>query len=95
MKFDEQIGKSNEDDKSDNVNYGAIYDSLKKTNSYLYSIDLARSALMITFALIIYFDFKIDEIFKSRKEFGLLLTFCILEFTFTLIGYKIKNQKKV
>jgi hypothetical protein len=79
----------------ENVNYGEIYDSLKKTNNYLYVFDLSRILFILILSLIIYFEFYLDEIFKESKERGIFITFLFSELSFTYICYKIKNKKKV
>lgn len=83
------------DEKKESVNYGEIYDSLKRRNNYLFMIDVSRILLMIIFSFVIYFEFYLDEIFKDSKLKGALFTFLIIESTFSFICYKIKNKKKV
>jgi len=41
----------------ENVNYGEIYDSLKKANNYLNVFDHSRILFILILSLIIYFEF--------------------------------------
>lgn len=94
----EIIKKLNFEDSNDarqNINYGQIYDSLKKTNNNLYQLDLLRITFMLILSLIIFFDFYFNQIFGIYELKGILLTFSILEITFTYLCYEIKNKKKV
>ncbi len=62
---DSKNHNDNINDKKESVNYGEIYDSLKKKNNYLYIADLSRIIFMIILSLIIYFEFYLDIIVQS------------------------------
>jgi len=83
------------DDSKDNIDYNAIYNSINKTKSYLNIIDITRVFLMIALSVIIYFEFHLDNIFKFKKEKGLIITYIIFEISYTFICYIVKKKKRV